>query len=315
MSEEKRFVGIDVSKRRLDVAVRHGEEKSFPNDPAGIRGLVAQVKALKPSGIVLEATGGLEMPLLSALAASGLPVAAVNPRQVRRFAQAAGILAKTDRIDAQVLARFAEAMKPESRPVPNETEQLLSAMITRRDQIVQMIVQEKQRMSSALKPLIPAIRRHLRRLKEDLKSLDKDLADQIRSSPAWREKENLLRSVPGIGSVVACSLVADLPELGTLDRKQISALVGVAPFAVDSGQRRGHRRIWGGRAHVRRKLYLATLVATRHNPVIRAFYRRLLAAGKRKKVALVASMRKLLVILNVMLKTHQAWNPDPAFHA
>jgi len=316
MSQEERFVGIDVSKDRLDMAVRPtGEPGSFSNDPAGIRGLVAQLKSLRPAGIVLEATGGLEVPLLSALAAAGFPVAAVNPRHVRHFAQAAGILAKTDRIDAQVLALFAQTLRPEPRPIPDETERLLSALVTRRDQVVHMIVQEKQHLAVALPPLAPAIRRHLRRLEEDLKRLDKELADRIRSTPAWREKEDLLRTVPGVGPVVACSLVADLPELGSLTRKEIAALVGVAPFAVDSGQWRGHRHIWGGRANVRRKLYLGTLSATRHNPVIRAFYHRLLAAGKLKKVALVACMRKLLVILNVMLKNRQAWNPNPAFHA
>jgi transposase len=264
---------------------------------------------LAPAGVVLEPTAGLEAPVVSALAAAGLGVAVVNARQVRRFAQALGTLAKTDRVDARVLARFAQAVRPEPRPLPDADQRLLAALVGRRDQLLDMIVQEKNHLAAALPPLQPAIRHHLKRLESDLQRLDDDLTTRLRQTPAWREKEDLLRTVPGIGPVTACALIADLPELGTLTRQEIAALVGVAPFADDSGLRRGIRRTCGGRAAVRRKLYMAALVAHVHNPVIRAFYQHLRDAGKKPKVALVACMRKLLVILNAMCQHHQPWNP------
>ena len=310
MNQNERFVGIDVSKARLDVAVEPGGDAwPVPNDRSGFRALIARLGALAPAGIVLEPTAGLEVPVVSALAAANFRVAVVNARQVRRFAQALGTLAKTDRVDARVLARFAQAIRPEPRPLPDADQRLLAALVARRDQLLDMIVQEKNHLAAALPPLQPVIQRHLKRLEADLKRLDDDLNSRIRRTPAWREKEDLLRSVPGVGPATACVLIADLPELGTLSRQQIAALVGVAPFADDSGQRRGTRRTWGGRATVRRKLYMAALVASTHNPVIRAFYRRLRAAGKKPKVALVACMRKLLGILNAMCRHRQPWNP------
>ena len=254
MNQNERFVGIDVSKARLDVAVEPGGDAwPVPNDRSGFRALIARLGALAPAGIVLEPTAGLEVPVVSALAAANFRVAVVNARQVRRFAQALGTLAKTDRVDARVLARFAQAIRPEPRPLPDADQRLLAALVARRDQLLDMIVQEKNHLAAALPPLQPVIQRHLKRLEADLKRLDDDLNSRIRRTPAWREKEDLLRSVPGVGPATACVLIADLPELGTLSRQQIAALVGVAPFADDSGQRRGTRRTWGGRATVRRK--------------------------------------------------------------
>jgi transposase len=264
--------------------------------------------------VVLEATGGLEIPLTGVLAAAGVPVAVVNPRQVRDFAKAAGKLAKTDALDAQVLAHFAEVMRPEPRPLPDAQTQTLAAILARRRQLVEMLTAEKNRLGSARPPVRKSLRTHIAWLERELAHTDSDLAHAIRESPVWREKDELLRSTPGVGPVLTTTLLADLPELGALTSKQITALVGVAPLNHDSGTWRGKRAVWGGRAQVRAVLYMGALVAARFNPVIRAFYQRLCAAGKAKKVALTACMRKLLTILNAMMKHRTAWRqvPEPA---
>jgi transposase len=263
----------------------------------------------------LEATGGLELPLTSALALAGLPVVVVNPRQVRDFAKATGQLAKTDVLDAQVLARFAEVIRPEPRPLPDEQTQVLAALVTRRRQLIEMLTAEKNRLASARPAIRKNLRAHIAWLERALQHADTDLADAIRQSPVWREKDELLRSVPGIGPVLTTTLLANLPELGTLTHKQIAALVGVAPLNRDSGTLRGRRTVWGGRAQVRTALYMGAIVAARFNPVIRGFYQRLRTAGKAKKVALVACMRKLLTIVNAMLKHRTPWNPTLVPHA
>ena len=256
---------------------------------------------------MLEATGGFEVDVAGALAAAGLPTAVVNPRQVRDFARATGLLAKTDQLDAQALAHFAEAVRPEPRPLPDAQAQELSALLLRRRQLVDMLTAEKNRVSLAAARIRPQIQTHIAWLQQQLADLDRDLGQLIRSSPVWRAKDDLLRSVPGVGPVLATTLVASLPELGTLTRQQIAALVGVAPLNRDSGTWRGRRTVWGGRAHVRAVLYMSTLVAVRHNPALRAFYERLRHAGKLPKVALTACMRKLLTILNAMLKHQTRW--------
>ena len=305
------YVGIDVSKEYLDVALRpSGEKLRVGNDDAGIAELVARMSAEKPTLIVLEATGGLQTSVVAAMALVPLPVAVVNPRQVRDFAKASGRLAKTDALDAAVLAHFGEAMKPEPRLLLDEQTAELEAMVTRRRQIVEMITAESNRLLACRsKALRPSIKSHINWLKRQLKDVNHDLDDAVKRSPIWREKEQLLRSVPGVGRVLATTLLAELPELGQLGRKQVSALVGVAPLNHDSGKHRGVRRVWGGRAQVRRTLYMAALVASRCNPVISAFYQRLVAAGKAKKLALVACMRKLLTILNAMLHDSTPWRP------
>ncbi len=285
------YVGIDVSKVQLDVAERpSGERVVIPHTEEGIAALVAQLRIRRPACVVLEATGGLQVPLASALAVGGIPVAVVNPRQVRDFAKATGQLAKTDAIDAQVLARFADAVRPTPRPLPDEATQQLGALLTRRRQLIEMLVAEQQRMQRAPHPIQRQIQAHLTWLKQQLAGLDEDLTHRIQATPLWREHEDLLRSVPGIGPVVSRTLLAELPELGTLTHKQIAALVGVAPLNRDSGTLRGRRMIWGGRAVVRSVLYMSAVVAARHNPLIKAFYQRLRAAGKAPKVALVACM-------------------------
>jgi transposase len=302
------FVGIDVSKDRLDVALRPTPDRwAVANDQSGIARLVARLRSQAPMLIVLEATGGLEIPLTSELAAAGLPVVVVNPRQVRDFAKATGRLAKTDTLDASVLAQFAEAVRPALRPLPDAQTQALSALLTRRRQLIEMCTAEKNRLGTAPTPVRKGIRAHITWLEGRLADLDEELADTIRESPLWRDKDDLLQSTPGVGPVLARTLLASLPELGTLTRQQIAALVGVAPLNRDSGTFRGKRRVWGGRAHVRAALYMSALVATRFNPVIRVFYQRLCAAGKAKKVALTACMRKLLTMLNAMLKHQTPW--------
>lgn len=316
MTEIARFVGIDVAKGQLDIAVRPtGERWAVANDAMGVATLVDRLAGLGPTLIVLEATGGYEMPALSALAARGLPVVAVNPRQVRDFGKALGRLAKTDRIDAAILALFAERVQPAVRPLPDEATQLLQAWLARRRQLVEMITAEENRQAQAPPAIQRQIEKHLRWLREQLTELERQLATQVRQSPVWRESESLLRSTPAVGPIVATTLLAEVPELGTLNRRQIAALVGVAPLNRDSGTYQGRRAIWGGRARVRGTLYMAALVATRHNVVIRAFYHRLLAAGKPRKVALTACMRKLLTILNAMMKHRTAWKPAPALGA
>ncbi|MDP7588995.1 MAG: IS110 family transposase [Dehalococcoidia bacterium] len=310
MEDSRIFVGIDVSKDRLDVADRPaGEVWQVSYDSRGISDLVERLGELSPYLVVLEATGGLELTLTGELAAVGLPVAVVNPRHVRDFARAAGKLAKTDALDAQVLAHFAEAMQPEPRPLPDASAQEFRAMVTRRRQLVEMITAEKNRFRTATHRVRPQVQGHIRWLEESLEGLDKDLGDLIRSSPLWRAKEKVLRSTPGVGPVLSMTLLSDLPELGVLNRGEIAALVGVAPFNRDSGTLRGKRKVWGGRGQVRAALYMAALVATRYNPVLREFYQRLCAAGKPKKVALTACMRKLLTILNTMVRDHRHWNP------
>ena len=308
MEGEPRFVGIDVSKAQLDVAVRPtGKRWTLPYDQTGIEGLIPQIVDLEPALVLLEATGGLELPLVAALAAAVLPVVVVNPRQVRDFAKATGTLAKTDALDAGVLAHFADAVRPEVRPLKDAETQVLNSLTARRHQVMTMLVSEKNRLGTAIGAVGPRIEAHIAWLEQELSDLDKGLRQTLRRSPVWREKDDLLRTVPGVGEQISLTLLANLPELGTLNRRQIAALVGVAPYNRDSGTLRGKRAVWGGRSRVRVVLYMGALVASRHNPAIRDFYQRLLAAGKPKKVALVASMRKLLVILNVMLKHGSPW--------
>ena len=308
MEGEARFVGIDVSKAQVDVAVRPtGKRWTLPYDETGIEGLIPQIVDLEPALVLLEATGGLELPLVAALAAAALPVVVVNPRQVRDFAKATGTLAKTDTLDAAVLAHFADAVRPEVRPLRDAETQALNSLTARRHQVMTMLVSEKNRLGSAIGAVSPRIEAHIAWLEQELSDLDKGLRQTLRRSPVRREKDDLLRTVPGVGEQLSLTLLANLPELGTLNRREIAALVGVAPYNRDSGTRRGKRAVWGGRSRVRAVLYMGALVASRHNPAIRDFYQRLLAAGKPKKVALVASMRKLLVILNSMLKNGSPW--------
>lgn len=307
-------MGIDVSKGWLDVAALPGGrlDKSgrFANNAAGIEGIVALAKELGPEIVVVEPTGGLESPLVAALGVKGIPVAVVNPRQVRDFAKATGELAKTDTIDAEVLALFGERIRPRPRPLATAQAQEFAALLARRQQVVEMLTAEKNRLRRALTGVGRRIEAHIAFLEQELGEVNGELRSTVEQSPLWREKDNLLESVPGIGSVVAITLLAALPELGTLDRRKLAALAGVAPMNRDSGAFRGRRKVWGGRARVRRAIYMATLVATRHNPVLKAFYQRLLAVGKTKKVALVACMRKLLTILNAMIRQHRPWNPS-----
>jgi len=281
----------------------------FSNNDAGIEQAVALLCKLRPALVVVEATGGIELPMVTELMLTGIPLVVINPRQVRDFAKATGILAKTDALDARVLAHFAFAVRPALRPLPDAQAQEFSAVLSRRRQLQDMLTMEKNRIRSACKVLRPGIQAHIEWLTEELARIDGDLGRWVRKSPVWRERDNLLRSVKGVGPVVSTTLLADLPELGTLNRKQIAALVGVAPLNRDSGTLRGRRTVWGGRAPVRAALYMATLVAIRHNPTISSFYQRLRAAGKLKKVALVACMHKLLIILNAMIKHLTPWCP------
>ena len=302
-------VGIDVSKAQLDVAIRpSGEKQSFANDKVGIKALVKWLAKIAPTLIVLEATGGYERQVTRALVSADLPVVVVNPRQVRDFAKATGQLAKTDSIDAAVLAHFAEVIRPELRPLPDAVTLELRALTSRRRQILEMIAAENNRLEMTSKAVTKRINAHVGYLEQALERVNQELDRAIEQSPIWKENEDLLRSAKGIGPVTSRTLLAELPELGTLDRKQIAALVGVAPFNRDSGSLKGRRSIWGGRAPVRGALYMATLVATRRNPVIRDFYNRLTAKGKLFKVALVACMRKLLTILNSMIKHKTRWS-------
>ena len=265
------------------------------------------MKGLDPALVLLEASGGLELPLVAALAVAALPVVAVNPRQVRDFARATGTLAKTDALDAAILAHFADAVRPSVRPLRDAETQVLNSLTARRHQVMTMLVSEKNRLSTAISAVRPRIEAHIVWLEQELDDLDEGLRQTLRRSPVWREKDDLLRTVPGVGEQISLTLLAYLPELGTLDRRQVAALVGVAPFNRDSGTLRGKRAVWGGRSRVRAALYMGTLSATRYNPIIRDFYQRLLTAGKPKKVALVACMRKLLVILNSMLRHRSPW--------
>ena len=310
MSSAGPFVGIDVSKATLDIALCPGGERwTTANDDSAIAKLVNDLQELEPSLIVLEATGGLEALVTGMLTLAGMPVAVVNPRQVRDFARAMGMLAKTDRLDAHVLARFAESVRPPPRPLVGAETRDLKALVMRRRQVVEMLTAERNRLYRASASVRPRIEEHIAWLERELKELNRALRHTIRSTPAWRAKDDLLQSVPGVGPMLTCTLLAELPELGSLNRKQIAALVGVAPLNRDSGAMRGKRCIWGGRAHVRSALYMATLVGTRHNPILSVFYQRLRAAGKAPKVAITACMRKLLTILNSMMHHGTSWQP------
>jgi transposase len=304
------IIGIDVAKDRLDVAVRpSGELFAIDRNAAGLERLVERLKPLAPRLVALEATGGFETVAAAALAAAGMPVVVVNPAQVRAFAKALGQRAKTDPIDAAVIAHFAEATKPEPRPLPDEATQLLADLVARRRQIIEMIGAERQREKRANRRLKKSIARLVKALEKELASVETDIDDAVRGSPAWRDKEDLLASVPGIGSIIARTLIAELPELGALDRKKIAALAGLAPFTRQSGQWRGRSFIGGGRTAVRCALFMGAMSAKRHNPVLKTFFERLVAAGKPRMVALIAVARKLLTILNAILRDRKPWQP------
>jgi transposase len=306
---EQSFIGIDVSKDRLDVYVRPSEVSfAAARDAKGLADLVERLRPLDPCLVVLEATGGFEQTVAAALVAAGMPLSVVNPRQIRDFARATGQLAKTDALDAKAIALFAEKVRPEPRPVPDAQARALGELIARRRQLIEMITAERNRRAQlSSRRLVKGIDQLLALMQKQLSELDREVGDSIRGTPAWRERDELLRSVPGVGDIVARTLIADLPELGRLDRKQIAALVGVAPLNRDSGKMRGRRTTWGGRAKIRCVLYMAALVASRRNPVLAAFYQRLLRAGKAKKLALTAVMRKLLTILNAMVRDNRQW--------
>lgn len=309
--ESKIYVGIDVSKDKLDMAAHDMDQHwSFENNHKGIDQAIVSIKQLSPALVVMEATGGLEFWMVAELAAAKIPTAVVNPRQVRDFAKATGKLAKTDVLDARIIAHFAAAIHPKLHTMPDPETQELTGLLARRRQVIEMLTAEKNRLSSATISVQERISTHIKWLQDELRDLDNKLKTLIQQSPIWKEKDNLLQSTPGVGPVASISLMTGLPELGTLNRRQIACLVGVAPLNRDSGHMRGKRIIWGGRSAVRAVLYMAALSATRHNPVIREFYHRLLAAGKAKKVALTACMRKLLTILNAMVKNNTFWDPN-----
>lgn len=308
MTTEPVYVGMDISKASIDICVSDGEAWQIPNDDRSMDELCARVGSLHPTLVVLEATGGYELRAAGALAAAHLPVAVVNPRQVRHYARSVGQLAKTDRIDAGILARFAAAVRPEPRPLPDAETSELEALITRRRQLVAMTVAEQTRLELAAPITRKQIKAHIAWLRRQLVKVEADIGGMIRRSPVWRAKDDLLRSVPGIGDTTSHALLALAPELGTLNEKQIASLAGLAPFNRDSGVQRGRRRISGGRARLRTSLYMATVVGVRYNPVLKAFYTRLREAGKPAKVALVACMRKLLIIVNAMIRDGQAWD-------
>ena len=311
MSEKREVAGIDVSKAQLDVALmRTQEQLQFANDAGGIEQLVKLLKTLQADLVVTEATGGYETAAATALAAAGLRVAVVNPRQVRDFAKATGRLAKTDRIDARVIGAFGEAIDPEIRPLADEDARELAGLLVRRSQLVAMKVQESNRLGLAQSAMRKGIKKHIAWLEQEIDRLDVDLTAALRKSPAWRAKDELLQSFKGIGPLSSGTLMVGLPELGRLDRRAIAALVGLAPFNNDSGKMRGRRSIYGGRSRVRTMLYMAASSAIRFNPVIREFYKRLIARGKPHKVAMVACMRKMLTILNAMVRQSTPWTPE-----
>lgn len=304
------FIGIDICKDRLDIADdSNAKPWSVANNEKGVSSLVSRLKSFKPTRIIMEATGGLETLLYSALTLAGLPAVVINPRQARDFAKALGKLAKTDAIDARILALFGAAVKPEVRPMKDEKTQELAALVTRRRQLIGMLTAEKTRLQQAPKWIRKDIKDLIKSLEKRLRKLEAGITIKIKTTPGWKEKDDLLKSVPGVGDVLSMNLLSNLCELGKLDRKQIAALVGVAPLNRDSGNFRGTRKIWGGRAEVRAALYMAALSASRYNPAIKAFYQRLILQGKKPKVALTACMRKLLVILNTMVKNNTPWNP------
>jgi transposase len=306
------YVGIDVAKATLDVAIgSDGELVQVENSEAGIAQLLDRLEQVAPALVVLEATGGYESLVAGAIAGRGIDVAIVNPRQVRDFAKATGVLAKTDRIDARVLARFAEAIRPEPRPLPTAEAKELDELLGRRRQIVDMLTMEKNRLAiAATQPMKKGLAKHIAWLEEALRRANSDIDTAVKNSPVWRDQEDLLRSFSGIGPVNARTMLVDLPELGTLNRRKIAALVGVAPLNRDSGAMTGTRTCWGGRARVRQVLYMAAITAIRCNPVIRRAYRALLARGKKRKVALVACMRKILTILTAMVRDGRRWSPS-----
>jgi len=307
---EQTTVGIDTSKDRLDVVIiPNSQHQSFANDEQGCEQLASWLGDISPNLIAIEATGGYEMLAVSILSTGGLPIVVVNPRQVRNYAKALGKLAKTDMIDAGVIAEFAHNVQPEVRPLPDAQSMALKALVLRRRQLIEMLVSEQNRLKTSHCRVQPLIRKNIDWLREQIARLDKDITKTLRSSPVWREKDDLLSSVKGVGPVLTASLICLLPELGTLNRQKISALVGVCPYNRDSGYFRGRRSIYGGRAQIRSVLYMATVASIRHNSVIKAMYDRLRKAGKVAKVAIVACMRKLLTILNAMLKNNQKWNP------
>ena len=313
MMKETVVVGIDVSKLRLDVSAPKKKRRwQSSNDPKGVAQLCTRLKRMKPSLIVLEASGGYERQAVAELAASGLPVVVVNPRQVRDFARATGQLAKNDRIDANILAQFGERVGPEPRRLPDEMSRELQALMRRRNQLLEMLTAESNRLQQSTSALKSGIRKHIDWLKAELRDLDRDLEQTIKNSPAWRAKDSLFQSVPGVGPVLSRRLIAEMPELGRLAPKQINALVGVAPFVRESGQFKGRRRIFGGRIDVRCGLYMSALVAIRVNPVIRDYYQRLRSRGKPFKVAIVACMRKLLGILNAIARNQTPWDAELA---
>ena len=313
MNEEQVFVGIDVGKNRLDIALHPNDRRwSVANLASDIAGLSDELMILGPELIVVESTGGYEMPLATQLTMADLRVAIVNPRQVRDFAKATGRLAKTDAIDASVLAHFAAAIRPEPKPLPDAQQRELKALVTRRHQLIEMRTMERNRYHTAPQWTRDKIKEHIGWLSGQIRDLDKDLRKHVRANTEWRQKDDLLRSVKGVGPITSLTLITCLPELGKVNRKEIAMLVGVAPLNCDSGQMRGRRSIWGGRSHVRSVLYMAALSASRSNPRIKAMYKRLKKAGKPSKVALVACMRKLLVILNAIVKSGTPWSDSYA---
>ncbi len=312
MEEKLAYVGIDVSKESLDLAVHdHHQIRRFANTSTGVGNVVRHLRSLGPALVVVEATGGYEISLAVALGEAGVPTAIVNPRQVRQYARSTGKLAKTDAIDARILAAFAAAVRPEPRTLADIQTMELRKILARRSELTEMITAEKNRLHHASGLVREHIVAHIAWLTKSLAEMESELRHFIKESPLWREEDNLLKSVPGIGFVGSSTLIASLPELGKLDRRQIAALVGVAPFNRDSGKMRGKRSCWGGRAHVRTGLYMPTVVAIRFNPVIRRLYQRLLAAGKLKKVAITACMRKLLTIVNAIMKHRTTWHYVP----
>lgn len=313
MDVAKVFVGIDISKFELEVGVLPGSRTwKTSNDQKGLSELAIQIRDLSPVVIVMEATGGLQMPVAGTLGAVGLPVVVINPRQVRHFAKALGILAKTDTIDALVLAQYGEKMRPEPRPLKDEQTQELEALLTRRRQLVEILTAEQNRLKTASRPVSSNIRAHIAWLKQNIEDVDKDLTTSVKSTLIWREKDEIIQSVSGAGRILSLNLLAGVPELGLLNRRKIGSLVGVVPFNRDSGTFKGKRSIWGGRAHVRAVLYMATLAAIRFNPVIKRFHKRLVEAGKKPKVAITACMHKLLTIINALVRKGTRWDPDYA---
>jgi transposase len=308
MTPSPRFFGIDVSKLQLDIAARHsGEAWTAKNDESALQELVRYLRRSCPTLIVVEATGGYELELVTALAAAKLPFAVANPRQVRDFAKGTGLLEKTDRIDAGVLAHFADVVRPQPRPLPDAATMRLNSLVVRRRQLVSMLTSEENRRATSAREMRSAIQAHIDWLKQSLAYLEAELRQAIKQNPEWLEEYRILCSAKGVGPVLALTFIAGLVELGKLNRREIAKLAGTAPFARDSGRFKGRRMIWGGRTSIRAVLYMATLAATRFNPVIRALYQRLLPAGKLKKVALVACMRKLLTILNAMVRDAKPW--------